>query len=98
MPGLSRPKDGVASLAYGAGHPRLWRRKDTTWMAATSPDYDAPSLGRYPEVSLARARTLALENRTNGDAAMTVADLVPGFLKSKPRRSADEVSVGSKST
>jgi hypothetical protein len=21
MPGLSRPKDGVASLAYGAGHP-----------------------------------------------------------------------------
>jgi hypothetical protein len=23
MPGPSRPKDGVASLAYGAGHPRL---------------------------------------------------------------------------
>jgi hypothetical protein len=23
MPGHSRPKDGVASLAYGAGHPRL---------------------------------------------------------------------------
>jgi len=23
MPGDSRPKDGVASLAYGAGHPRL---------------------------------------------------------------------------
>jgi len=49
------------------------------------------TLGRYPEVSLARARTLALENRTYGNAAMTVANLVPGFLKSKARRSADEV-------
>jgi integrase len=49
------------------------------------------TLGRYPEVSLARARTLALESRTNGDVAMTVADLVPGFLKSKSRRSTDEV-------
>jgi integrase len=49
------------------------------------------TLGRYPGLSLARARTLALENRANGDAAMTVADLVPGYLKSKSRRSADEV-------
>jgi integrase len=49
------------------------------------------TLGRYPGLSLARARTLALESRTNGDGAMTVADLVPGFLKSKSRRSADEV-------
>ena len=49
------------------------------------------TLGRYPEVSLARARTLALESRTNGNAAMTVADLVPGYLKSKLRRSANEV-------
>jgi len=28
MPGDSRPKDGVASLAYGAGHPRLACRQD----------------------------------------------------------------------
>jgi len=27
MPGHSRPKDGVASLAYGAGHPRLGKEK-----------------------------------------------------------------------
>jgi integrase len=50
------------------------------------------TLGHFPEVGLARARTLALESRTNGDAAMTIADLVPGFLKSKVRRSADEVT------
>jgi len=24
MPGHSRSKNGVATLAYGAGHPRLW--------------------------------------------------------------------------
>jgi hypothetical protein len=37
MPGLSRPKDGVASLAYGAGHPRLEARVESkTWMALNS--------------------------------------------------------------
>jgi hypothetical protein len=35
MPGHSRLKDGVASLAYGAGHPRLGKKK--SWMAGTSP-------------------------------------------------------------
>jgi hypothetical protein len=28
MPGHSRSKNGVASLAYGAGHPRLGHKKD----------------------------------------------------------------------
>ena len=38
MPGHSRSKNGVASLAYGAGHPRFQAptaRK--TWMAGASP-------------------------------------------------------------
>jgi hypothetical protein len=36
MPGHSRPKDGVASLAYVPGiHALLTRSK--TWMAGTSP-------------------------------------------------------------
>jgi hypothetical protein len=38
MPGHSRSKDGVASLAYRAGHPRLaFAVKQKTWMAGTSP-------------------------------------------------------------
>jgi hypothetical protein len=50
------------------------------------------TLGRFPEVGLARARALALECRADGNAAaMTVGDLVPRFLASKERRSADEV-------
>ncbi len=38
MPGHSRSKNGVASLAYGAGHPRLCGvPQPRTWMAGTSP-------------------------------------------------------------
>src|SRR6188474_1458208 len=38
MPGHSRSKNGVASLAYGAGHPRLpSRHQSNSWMAGTSP-------------------------------------------------------------
>jgi hypothetical protein len=38
MPGHRRLKDGVASLAYGAGHPRFHRLAEAkTWMAGTSP-------------------------------------------------------------
>jgi hypothetical protein len=37
MAGLSRPKDGVASLDY-AGHPRLARSKESkAWMPGTRP-------------------------------------------------------------
>src|SRR5262245_13579397 len=38
MPGRSRSKNGVAPLAYGAGHPRLsLKAASKTWMAGTSP-------------------------------------------------------------
>jgi hypothetical protein len=37
MPGHSLPKDGVASLADGAGHPRLGGKVRKAWMAGTSP-------------------------------------------------------------
>jgi hypothetical protein len=38
MLGLSRSKNGVASLAYGTGHPRLCSiLAPKAWMAGTSP-------------------------------------------------------------
>src|SRR3979409_2302321 len=39
MPAHSRSKNGVASLAYGRGHPRLTCDQSTskTWMAGTCP-------------------------------------------------------------
>jgi hypothetical protein len=37
MPGHSRSQNGVASLAYGAGHPRLGVQSLKKWMAGTSP-------------------------------------------------------------
>jgi len=37
MPGHSRPKDGVASLAYVPGIHALLRNKRKAWMAGTSP-------------------------------------------------------------
>jgi integrase len=50
------------------------------------------TLGHYPALSLADARTAALEAKGTGRiGATTVAHAVAMFLKAKPRRTADEV-------
>jgi Arm DNA-binding domain len=50
------------------------------------------TLGRYPVMTLAAARTAALEAKQgNGNGQTTVADALPMWLKAKERRSAAEL-------
>jgi hypothetical protein len=51
----SRPKDGVASLAYGPGHPRIRCFVAKVWMPGTRPgmtaDIDAIGVEKRPNPS-----------------------------------------------
>jgi hypothetical protein len=67
MPGHSRSKNGVASLAYGAGHPRLTRvGRSKTWMAGTSPAMTEKLYRPYTSTSAADTFDIMLTKLSSG--------------------------------
>ena len=72
MPGHSRPKDGVASLAYVPGTHVLAARK--TWMAGTSPAMTAFRLFDYNPATFG---STSFENSRSERSAASTA-MLPG--------------------
>jgi hypothetical protein len=71
MPGHSRLKDGVASLAYGAGHPRLASRLKA-WMAGTNRAFTPVFDGLCPAMTM-DGSALVAQNRLRDNFIMVAS-------------------------